>query len=195
MSKSKFSVAAALLCAFFAGSLHAATITVTYVGTGLSPPNGNYEIDCSGNCQGLFSASAPTVSSGAGSWADTTASGFNVSPSNESAELAALNTLLGLSGGSAISGVDKTDGDGSTFTTNREYFAIKQGTGTIFFKNTSGGSLTIVFKNADGSSAQYSHYTEFGSVVPIPAAAWLFGSALLGIAGLGYRRKLNTQAA
>lgn len=27
------------------------------------------------------------------------------------------------------------------------------------------------------------------SVVPIPAAAWLFGSALLGLAGVGYRRK------
>ena len=27
------------------------------------------------------------------------------------------------------------------------------------------------------------------SVVPLPAAAWLFGSALLGVAGLGYRSK------
>jgi hypothetical protein len=27
------------------------------------------------------------------------------------------------------------------------------------------------------------------TVVPIPAAAWLFGSALVGIAGIGYRRK------
>jgi hypothetical protein len=29
------------------------------------------------------------------------------------------------------------------------------------------------------------------TVVPIPAAAWLFGSALLGIAGIGYRRKAS----
>ncbi len=27
------------------------------------------------------------------------------------------------------------------------------------------------------------------NVVPIPAAAWLFGSALLGVGGIGYRRK------
>lgn len=27
------------------------------------------------------------------------------------------------------------------------------------------------------------------SVVPIPAAAWLFGSGLLGMAGIGYRRR------
>jgi hypothetical protein len=29
------------------------------------------------------------------------------------------------------------------------------------------------------------------TAVPLPAAAWLFGSALLGLAGLGYRRKLT----
>jgi hypothetical protein len=29
----------------------------------------------------------------------------------------------------------------------------------------------------------------YAQVVPIPAAAWLFGSALLGLAGIGYRRK------
>lgn len=28
-------------------------------------------------------------------------------------------------------------------------------------------------------------------VVPIPAAVWLFGSGLLGMAGLGYRRRAN----
>ena len=27
------------------------------------------------------------------------------------------------------------------------------------------------------------------NVVPIPAAAWLFGSALVGMAGIGYRKK------
>lgn len=28
-------------------------------------------------------------------------------------------------------------------------------------------------------------------VVPIPAAVWLFGSGLLGLAGLGYRRRMS----
>jgi hypothetical protein len=32
------------------------------------------------------------------------------------------------------------------------------------------------------------------AAVPIPAAAWLFGSALLGLAGLGYRRKQTQKA-
>ncbi|MBK1716536.1 hypothetical protein CKO27_02525 [Thiocystis violacea] len=35
-----------------------------------------------------------------------------------------------------------------------------------------------------------SHMTIYGrTAVPLPAAAWLFGSALLGIVGIGYRRK------
>ena len=29
------------------------------------------------------------------------------------------------------------------------------------------------------------------SAVPIPAAAWLFGSALLGMVGIGYRRRAS----
>jgi len=36
--------------------------------------------------------------------------------------------------------------------------------------------------------AQLSGQREFDTVVPIPAAAWLFGSALLGMVGVGYRR-------
>lgn len=31
----------------------------------------------------------------------------------------------------------------------------------------------------------------FAAPVPVPAAAWLFGSALLGVAGIGYRRQSN----
>jgi hypothetical protein len=34
-----------------------------------------------------------------------------------------------------------------------------------------------------GGSEQY-----VNNPVPLPAAAWLFGSALLGMAGIGYRR-------
>jgi hypothetical protein len=30
--------------------------------------------------------------------------------------------------------------------------------------------------------------------VPIPAAAWLFGSALLGVVGLGYRNRKQSAA-
>lgn len=40
--------------------------------------------------------------------------------------------------------------------------------------------------NQDGSRVMYQ--AKVGTVVPIPAAAWLFGSALLGMAGIGYRK-------
>ena len=56
-----------------------------------------------------------------------------------------------------------------------------------------GGIPTPTLGTWDSHSAfdkDLSHLTIYkrGSVVPIPAAAWLFGSALLGMAGMGYRR-------
>jgi hypothetical protein len=41
------------------------------------------------------------------------------------------------------------------------------------------------------SSQGLSHVNLYGKVgeVPLPAAAWLFGSALLGMVGIGYRRR------
>ncbi len=68
-------------------------------------------------------------------------------------------------------------------------------------KNNNGGYLsvtglsfladTLVFdldpmSGKDDGSADYA-VAAIG-VVPIPAAAWLFGSALMGMAGIGYRR-------
>jgi hypothetical protein len=44
------------------------------------------------------------------------------------------------------------------------------------------------FMVPDGS-LELSNAQLWGSPVPLPAAAWLFGSALLGMAGIGYRRR------
>jgi hypothetical protein len=40
------------------------------------------------------------------------------------------------------------------------------------------------FRNSGGQVAALSNMRAFSVVVPVPAAAWLFGSALLGLAGL-----------
>lgn len=48
---------------------------------------------------------------------------------------------------------------------------------------TVGGTLPV---DGRDRTAEYALTT-----VPLPAAAWLFGSALLGIAGIGYRRKAS----
>ena len=171
----------ALVGAFsFCGAAQANSVLIN--ASGFSPWK-DFSITCDASCQGLF-GSAPSAT-----WSPTNADGYS-KPGNPTAELDLLNTLLGLSGASAITGTGDIDGKGSGFNTGYQYFGIKKGGWIAYFKNTSGGALDVAFKNAAGtSSEEYSHVTGFGAVVPIPAAAWLFGSALLGIAGIGYRRQ------
>lgn len=51
------------------------------------------------------------------------------------------------------------------------------------------GVISIQSYALDGLTPTPSNWVAGTSAVPIPAAAWLFGSALLGLAGLGYRRR------
>ena len=64
-----------------------------------------------------------------------------------------------------------------------EFWGIKKSTEIAFFRNDTGAPIDFSM-NGD----EWSHVTGFGAVVPIPAAAWLFGSALLGMVGFGTRR-------
>jgi hypothetical protein len=51
---------------------------------------------------------------------------------------------------------------------------------------------SLVATNDDGAGSQYSYAWSFdgeASVVPVPAAAWLFGSAVIGLGGLARSRK------
>lgn len=108
-------------------------------------------------------------------------------------EKALLNLLLAAFAPprAAVSFVNKVDGSGNSFTTSRQYFSIKQATEIFFFENLSGGSVNVALTS---STNNYSHYTEYGSIitgvpdVPLPAAAWLFGSALLGLVAVARRR-------
>lgn len=76
------------------------------------------------------------------------------------------------------------------------YIALKQGNGYGLFLLTA----TInsgKWKTAPGNGTGLSHYLAFGgkpsdvSEVPVPAAVWLFGSALAGLVGTA-RRKSKT---
>lgn len=156
--------------------------TVTIDADGFSPGR-DFQIICGTSCKGLIDGPTPPAI-----WSATDADGY-AKPNNPTNELALLNNLLGLSGASAITGTQPHDGDGSGFTTGYQYFGIKKGGWIAYFQNTSGGPVTVSFQETDGTTAEYSHWTGFGAVVPIPAAVWLFGSALLGIAGIGYRRQ------
>lgn len=65
----------------------------------------------------------------------------------------------------------------------------------VIFAGNVNGTWEIEFKNKGGEHPDLSHIMVFGSdahgiVVPVPAAAWLLGSGLLGLAGLA-RRKVS----
>lgn len=51
-----------------------------------------------------------------------------------------------------------------------------------------GDSFTLVFDNAQSTTARTFTLTSY-TAVPVPAAAWLFGSGLLGLAGAARRRR------
>jgi hypothetical protein len=66
-------------------------------------------------------------------------------------------------------------------------FALKGGNGNAVYlidTNSTSGIWTKI-----DLAGGLSNVTLLEAAVPLPAAAWLFGSALLGLAGIGYRRK------
>ena len=111
---------------------------------------------------------------------DSTATAYD-KQGNPRSELSYLNSLLGLSGTGEITGTTDIAGSGESFETSFQYFAIKQSTYIMYFENLTGEPLDVMFDN------EFSHVTGFGqqltppSEVPLPAAVWLFGSALLGL--------------
>jgi hypothetical protein len=141
-------------------------------------------VDCTLSCEG-FIGTTPSFS-----LSTTDAIDFFLN-GNPDAELAKLNELLaGLAPPrDPVNFVNKTDLAGNGFTTDRQYFSIKQSTEIWYFENTSGGSLTVALGT---NTNNYSHWTEYGppSAVPVPAAAWLFGTALIGFIGFSRRTKV-----
>jgi hypothetical protein len=85
---------------------------------------------------------------------------------------------------------DVTDDDFS-FYSSAEYIAFKVGAGHFFIALTSPGIINVVFDKNGETGAGLSHYTEFNiSPIPVPAAMWLFGTALIGFIGISRRTKV-----
>ena len=168
--------------AFLAGvsSAQAATISVGAIGYL------TYD-DADGAVVGYTGLDAPNHIS------STYAAVFSLKNYGDGTEAGKLNELAGTSfGASAVSKIEPAP---STFTINTEYFAVKdasgnQDKGIAFFRITSGIPVTFTMYSDENltSPLSVSHVSKFGTPVPLPAAAYLFGSALLGMAGIGYRR-------
>ena len=143
-------------------------------------------VDCTLSCEGFIIGATPPAFSL--STSDAIDFPLNGDPDDE---LAKLNELLaGLATPrDPVTYVNKTDLGGNGFTTDRQYFSIKQATEIWYFENTSGGSLTVELGT---NTNDYSHWTEYGpvSAVPVPAAVWLFGTALIGFVGMSRRTKV-----
>ncbi|WP_295399501.1 VPLPA-CTERM sorting domain-containing protein [uncultured Thiocystis sp.] len=61
-----------------------------------------------------------------------------------------------------------------------------------FFFEVTAGTTSGTWSTKEylgGKGLSHISFYDTGTPVPLPAAAWLFGSALMGVAGIGYRRK------
>jgi len=188
MKKNIFVFVMSLLIGQMAHYAQATTITISedLDGDMISRGGAPWTASCSepgdGPCMlGLEGATIASMS-------DTSATAYD-KPGNPRSELSLLNSLLGLSGADAIESATSIAGSGNSFAADYQYFGIKQSTYIMFFENVSGAELDILFLN------EFSHVTGFGeqlnsvSEVPVPAAAWLFGSALFGLSALGRRKR------
>ncbi len=166
----------------FSGLASANTITLTgYNGT----PN---TLTCNGAnlgaCMG-FTGNPP--GGPATGLSDSVADNYSKNgASNAANELVQLNSRLVELGRVPVTTVMKTDVAGDGFVVDTQYFSIKKQNFLWFFENTSMSSLTVAMDGED-----YSHWTKYGdtvSEVPLPAAAWLFGSGLIALASLKRRK-------
>jgi hypothetical protein len=92
-----------------------------------------------------------------------------------------------LAGGSPSSGIGVGETATFTFTLTGNLFGLTTQSFIDTLNAEDGEWLALRFRGfVDGGSSKYG-----ATVVPLPAAAWLFVSALLGLAGIGYRRRMT----
>ena len=98
-----------------------------------------------------------------------------------------LGPTTGLLRASDIDGDSMADGDGST----TDHFLGLLGTAMFNPANALEGSAHEISTSGLGENVYFDNLsvaTSGVSAVPIPAAAWLFGTALIGLVGVGQRR-------
>ena len=175
-----------------AGGSQANTIDMDEYGGG-----GDGKVACNDMAPDACYGIVVDVNSGFASFSSTDADRRFPASSSEADELTELNVLLALFNPPkpAVMGATKLADliTGRSFITDKEFFSIKKGSqqsggGTWYFANNTGSALTVAL--APGNDT-YSLWTEYGkTVVPVPAAVWLFGSGLLGLIAVARRSKV-----
>jgi hypothetical protein len=194
-SLGKFALAA--VAAFAAAGAQANKVQVFDItGTALEAGGTQYTAQCNPLATVCMKAFYEVTGTTSLELNDSTGTGYkandrfagSLGDANPSTELAFLNNLLDElgRGDPDVTFVDKSDAEGDQFTSGRQYFSIKQADWTAFFENVSGKPLTVFF-----DPNNFSHYTEYGDNVPLPAAAWLFGSAIVGVGLVARRRRTD----
>lgn len=182
--------------AMFGGSAQANTITLSNAGTAFTACHTDEcgtltdGQDAAINFLGYYDNGSEVILS------SDTATGFALDNSNPETEAAQLNLLAGTSFSTTNSDYPAgfnvaTDTSGKPYSFNvpaNAYFLAKidgiDG-GFFFFKNLD-GPLTVTYTQT-GTKAGLSHYAIFP--VPLPPAALLFGSALVGLGGIARGRR------
>lgn len=156
---------------------------------------GTATITCTPSCQAIVGGSVNDVmgpgfgtpSGTPGSLSSTTGDLYQFSPSNPVETAGALNILAGTNFATGA----QTDAGGVnnlSFTTLAQWVAFKLGAGSFFIFNSAGTPLQISYAKNGLRGGGLSNYTEFGQI-PLPAAVWLMGAGLAGLAFAQRRRK------
>ncbi|MFV8816199.1 VPLPA-CTERM sorting domain-containing protein [Haliea sp. E17] len=180
MNKVKTFASAAVL-ALAAGQASAAVIDVTAVITGIASGGGAYS-ETTGSAIGTYDDVSQILTLNYTQQQDTSAPVYAVGVMELSGQV-----IVDFSGVTPSAQISVTDCNGiSGFDA---CFASGSGTG-LHPTDTAYGTWTSFTTETLSSGANaVINYAVTPSAVPLPAAAWLFGSGLLGLAGVARRRK------
>ena len=184
------SIGGALLSLCIALPANASSLLTFYNDPDAASPIERFTLECSLGCEAYDAPGDGGVFAG-GTWG-AVGDLFVLSSSNSNVneERLAVNIMTGenFALGSGI----KDESANPSFTSSAEYIMLKTGQAPNYglIRSLFAGNEFTFTQIATGTGL--SHFTEFGTVsaVPVPAAVWLFGTALIGFIGFSRRTKV-----
>ena len=183
------SIGGALLSLCIALPANASSLLTFYNDPAASPQVDRFTVSCTLGCDAWDGIGNGGVSN-SGTWG-LPGDLFELANSGSAAEISAVNTITGETFTSRTE-IDRGGLASVTFTSSAEYILLKIGSTPNYglIRNALAGNIFTFTQT--GSGAGFSHSSEFGRVspVPVPAAVWLFGTALIGFIGFSRRTKV-----